>query len=321
VTFFGNILRPFFGVSQEEATSFGEGDSGTALRLESVVSTVTKGCHVTLQGRSFEEIVVRLHAVDPELRGFAYEGAGTGLAALDCLLPWKNRTKAFLDGAGAPYIYAVHIGAGLALARMHRKPEKFLYRLDPILGWMAIDGYGFHEGFFARKRHVERQFVPAHLSRYARRVFDHGLGRSIWFVAGANIDQVKATIASFPQTRQRDLWSGIGLACGYTGGVKREDIESLQQAAGAARSQLAVGTAIAANARHRAGSPAPYAELACEVLCGTSTKQASDMVEIAFLNLPTAGSKSAYEIWRERLEKQFTTSAAHEFGNEVQIAQ
>ncbi len=321
MTFFGNILRPFFGVSQEEATSFGEGDTGAALRLETVVSTVTKGCHVTLQARSFETIVSRLHAVDPELRGFAYEGAGTGLAAMDCLLPWKNRTKAFLDGAGAPYIYAVHIGAGLALARMHRNPERFLHRLDPVLSWMAIDGYGFHEGFFARKRHVEQQFVPAHLSSYARRTFDHGLGRSIWFVAGANIEQVKETIAAFPQTRQRDLWSGIGLACGYTGGVKREDIESLQQAAGPARSQLAVGTAIASNARHRAGSPAPYAELACEVLCGTSTKQASDAVEIAFQNLQATENKSAYEIWRERLEERFTISATSEYSLEVHITQ
>lgn len=314
---FGKILRPIFGVSQKEATAFGEGDSKAAFRLETVVSTVTKGCHITLQTSKFETLVSRLHEFEPELRGYAYEGAGVGLAALDCILPWKNRTKAFIDGPGSPYIYAVHIGAGLGLARMRRKPEKFLPRLHPIVGWIALDGYGFHEGFFARRRTVERQAVPKHLSPYGRRVFDHGVGRSIWFVVGANVDQIAATIAAFPESRQADLWSGVGLGCGYTGGVDRTAIESLQTAAGPYRSPLAVGVAIAAHARRLAGSPAPYAELACEVLCGVSIDAAAHMVEVAYQDLPTDDVKPAYEIWRERLEAQFAVPAEDEIRSEI----
>lgn len=308
----GTILRPLFGVSQEEATAFGEGDTRAGQRLETVISTVTKGCHMTLRDSRPEALVSRLKEVEPELRGFAYEGAGTGLTAMDCFLPWKNRTKAFLDGPGAPYIYAIHIGAGLALARLRRKPEAFLARLDPVMCWMAVDGYGFHEGFFKRKRYIEQQEIPQHLSNYGRRVFDHGMGRSIWFLAGARVERVTAIITSFPATRQADLWSGIGLACGYTGGVSRADIESLQQASGSCKFQLAVGTAIAANARHRAGSPAPYAELACEVLCGTSSKAAAHMVDVALQNLPIGGLEPAYKIWRQRLETQFAVQAESE---------
>lgn len=308
----GKLLRPLFGVSQKEATDFGEGDSQAAFRLETVVSTVTKGCHVTLQSSNFVKLVERMHEFEPELRGYAYEGAGIGLAALDCMLPWKKRTKAFIGGPGAPYIYAVHIGAGLGLARMHRQPEKFLSRLDPLLGWMALDGYGFHAGFFERKRYVEKQIVPKHLSTYGRRVFDYGIGRAIWFVVGAHSDQIAVTIEAFPETRQADLWSGIGLGCGYTGGVDGAELERLRRAAGPYRPTLAVGVAIAAHARRLAGSPAPYAELACEALCGVSCDEAARVVEAAFLNLPTSADKSAFEIWRERIEAHFAALAESE---------
>lgn len=304
MTALGRLLRPFFGVSKAEATSFSEGNQQAAQRLETVIFTVTKGCQLTLQNSRADVLVPRLKAFDAEVRGFAYEGAGTGLAALDCMFPWKNRTKAFLDEAGAPYIYAVHIGAGLALARLRRQPERFLSRLDPVIGWMALDGYGFHEGFFARDRYVKKQAIPSHLSAYGRRVFDHGLGRAIWFLAGGNINEVVTTIEGFAAPRQADLWSGIGLACGYTGGVEQAAIETLYISAGPYRSQLAVGTAIAANARHRAGSPAPYAELACDILCGMSSTRASQIVEDALQNLPMDWTTPAYAIWRTRIEAQ-----------------
>ena len=92
-----------------------------------------------------------------------------------------------------------------------------------------MDGYGFHEGFFSRHRYVDEQIVPAHLSSYARRIFDQGLGRSIWFSAGADVERIAAMIAAFPQARQADLWIGIGVACGYVGGVDRATIEALRE--------------------------------------------------------------------------------------------
>jgi len=321
VTALGTILRPFFGVSEKEATSFSESDRQAAQRLETVIRLVTEGCHITLQNSQFEALASRLNKVEPELRGFAYEGAGIGLAALDCLLPWKNRTRGFLDGPGSKYIFAIPLGAGMGLARLHRRPERFLPRLDPVLGWLIIDGYGFHEGFFARKRYVEKQEVPAHLSPYARRVFDHGIGRSIWFSGGTHIDRVAAIIAAFPVARQADLWGGVGLACGYTGGVERPAIEALQIAAGPYKSQLVVGAALAANARHRAGTPGPTADMACEVLCGTSSEIVSRIADAARENLPTDGAEPAYAIWRQRIETQLAALAASKIQGETRLAQ
>lgn len=304
MTELGNLLKPIFGVSQA-STAFSEADRQAAQRLELVVRTVTKGCQITLQNSNFETLVSRLNAFDDELRGYAYEGAGIGLAALDCVFPWKNRVRKFLDGPGSEYIYAVPLGAGMGLARLRRKPEKFLPRLDPVLGWLILDGYGFHEGFFSSRRFITKQEVPTHLSPYARRVFDHGLGRSIWFTCSTNVERVATTIASFSVVRQADLWSGIGLGCGYTGGADRKAIESLRSAADVYRPQLAMGVAIAANARHTVGNPSQYVELACEILCGISSEQASRMVDTARENLPNDGAEPAYEVWRQRLVAQF----------------
>lgn len=305
---FGNLLRPLFGVTEKE-TSFGQRDRQAAGRLRTVVRTVTKGCQLTLQNSAFEKLVVKLDAFDPELRGFAYEGAGIGLAALDCLLPWKNRVRSFLDGPGSAFVYAVPLGAGMALARLHRKPEPFLKRLDPLMGWVILDGYGFHEGFFARRRAIDRQQVPSHLSAYGRRAFDHGIGRSIWFSGETNVAQVAATIGAFPQARQADLWRGVGLAAGYTGGVERPILEELLTAAGAHRAPLALGIAVAANARHSVGNPSPTADLASEVVWGLSSQQLSRLVDEAREDLPPDGDVPAYEIWRQRVEAQFVRSA------------
>jgi hypothetical protein len=296
-------------VSPKDIPAFTEEDNSTTRRLKQVVFTVTDCCHLTFVNSRFDVLVPRLDAYEDELRGFAYEGAGTGLAALDCFLPWKKRTKAFIDGPGSHYTYAVLLGAGMGLARLKRRPEPFIARLDNVFSWVVMDGYGFHEGFFARQRTVVEQVIPTHLSSYARRVFDHGLGRSIWFTVGANVDHVAATIASFTPERRVDLWSGVGLACGYTGGVDRATIETLRNAVGPYRSQLALGVVIAAKARQQVSNPVPHNEMACEVLCSLSSEEATQLANAALHNLPTDGVEPAYEIWRQRVKIQLAIRA------------
>jgi hypothetical protein len=307
----GRLLKPLVGVSHKEATSFSEGNSKTWQHLETAVLAAIGGYHATLEDSRLEILVPRLNEVEPELRGYAYEGAAIGLTGLDCLMPWKKRLQEFLDGPGSSHTYMIHIGAGEALARLRRQPERFLSRLDPVLRWMVMDGYGFHEGFFARHRYIEQQAPPAHLSPYACRVFDQGLGRSCWFLAGANVERMAAMVSNFPPTRQADLWIGVGVGCAYAGGVDRAAIETLRQAAGSYLPRLALGAAVVAKGRLRAGNPVPHSDLACEVLCGLSREKAAYLVDVAFQNLPTNGVVPAYEILQQRLELQFAGLAEH----------
>lgn len=310
----GRLLTPLFQVTPSDLPAL-EADNETTRRLHHVVFTVTECCQTTLFHSRFSALVPRMDAYDEELRGFAYEGAGVGLAALDMWLPWRRRTRDFVAGPGAPWVYAVYLGAGMAFARMHRDPERFRIGLgDPLFSWVVLDGYGFHEGFFAHRRTVGQRVVPARLTGYARRAFDHGLGRSIWFTTGADVPGVVATIGTFPAHRHPDLWSGVGLACGYTGGVGRPTLESLRAAAGPDLSHLAVGVAVAAKMRHQVDNPALHNDNACEVLCGLSSKGAAEVADAALANLPPDGAEPAYETWRQRIRARFATAtqATHE---------
>ncbi len=309
MTALGTIRRRFFGIPSVRAVFNRPGFVKEAwTNFSPVALALVEGYHATLEDSRFAVLIPRLEAVDPEYRGFAYEGAGMGLAALDIMAPWRNRVKEFVEGPNAPaghHIYPIYVGVGLALARLHRSPEKFFPRLDPLLCWVVVDGYGFHEGFFAWKRSVERKVVPSSFSPYARRLFDQGLGRCLWFASGALVDRVAALISTFPRERQVDLWSGVGLASSFAGGSNRRELEMLRETAAPFRVQLARGAAVAARGHLDARHTSPHTELACQVYSGLSSEQAAHILDEARKNLPMHSSEPAFEIWSRRTQEQF----------------
>lgn len=309
------VKKRVFRLSPEETTFAGRGFriGVTAIqkRLEKIGQTFVHGYNAALTDDDPARLALHLDAVELEFRGFAFEGAAMALTLLDLLTPWnKLRLRAFLSGPASEHSYMVHVGVGWALARLRRKVDRFLKHADPLLGWLVVDGYGFHEGYFHWRRAFEDKDVPERLTHYARRVFDQGLGRSLWFVECANVERVPVTIVSFPSARHADLWSGIGLACAYAGGVSRAEIDALLRAAGPYRPQLAQGAAFAAKTRKRASNPATHTELACEVLCGMSADDAASITDIALDRLPPDGEEPSYEIWRQRIQSYFTKEAA-----------
>lgn len=312
----GKILQPFFRLSADEfpklaAARYGQNDDmdQTWLLFEPVASNLVGGFKTTLDDDRFEVLVPRLDAVDVEFRGIAYEGAGMGLMLLDSLGPWKQRLKAFIAGPGAAYDWLLYIGAGLVLPRVPIRPERFLAKLDPFLCWFVMDGYGFYEGFFSAQRSIDKHIIPTRITGYGRRAFDHGLGRSIWFLSGANAERIVSTIHTFPENRQADLWGGIGLACAYAACVvDREAIKVLHTAAGPYGSQMAAGAAVATTYRMQTGGVAVHTDLACEVLCGLSGEEVARIATIARKDLSPDSIEPAYEIWRQRLARQFSAT-------------
>ena len=298
-------------ISPDEATftrrGFRQHDKASREHLEQVGRCFLDGYHAALADERIEPLVNRLDGVEAEFRGFAFEGAAMGLCILDCLSPWKkDRLKSFLDGPGSNHIYMVHVGVGWALARLPWFMNRTLRTLDPLLGWLALDGYGFHEGFFHWGRYSTSLRTPRQLLGYEKRVFDQGLGRSLWFIEGADVRHIPLTIASFPETRQADLWSGVGLACAYAGGTQRQAMKNLSAAAGRYKPHLAQGAAFAAKARQRAKNPTPHTEMACELLCNMSAEAASDITDIALKALDHNGAEPSYEVWRRRIRTLLT---------------
>lgn len=308
--FAGKFRRRLFGLSLEETSfarrGFWEKTPAARQRLETIGQTFLCGYHHALESANMAELGVRLQNVDCELQGFAFEGAGMALTLLDYLIPWqRRRLQAFLDGPAQPHLYIVYVGAGWAAARLRRPVEPLLTRLDPTLGWLLVDGYGFHETYFNWQRYVREQAIPPQLTGYARRGFDLGVGRCLWFVHGADVDRVITTIHQFAAIRQPDLWSGVGLACAYAGGVTQAEIEMLAAASGQHRSYLAQGVTFAAATRQRAGNPAAHTELAAQIICGCSMADAARLTDRVHPQLSTTSSEPAFELWRQQIQAQF----------------
>lgn len=75
--------------------------------------------------------------------------------------------------------YIVHVGVGWGIARLpwaKRNPEAHLRHYDPMLGWLMLDGLGFHEGYFHTSTWIRNPSRRSRYSPYANRVFDQGLG-------------------------------------------------------------------------------------------------------------------------------------------------
>jgi hypothetical protein len=288
--------------------------TGLRERLERVGLTFLEGYHHALRERDPAALGGTLDALPPGRRGFAYEGAAMALALLDTLMPGRPwRWRRFLDGPGAPHIYMLHVGLGWALARVPFGRRRVLARLDPLLRWLALDGHGFHDGYFHPDR-CHRGWQPRFATGYRARAFDQGLGRSLWFSCGADVPRIAAVIAGLPAPRAADLWAGVGLAATYAAGADRPALATLARAAGAHRLALAQGAAFAVAARVRARNLTTESEEACVALTGLTADQAARLTQDALIDLPAddtlaahpAGERSvggpAYEVWRLRIQ-------------------
>jgi enediyne biosynthesis protein E3 len=281
-------------------------DAAARTHLEHVGGSFLRGYNLGLEDCDGAVLTDGLEKVEHEFRGFAYEGAAMALALLDRLTPWKHtRLQLFIDGPASAHVYMAYVGAGWSLARIPIRAKSPLRKPHPLLRWLQLDGYGFHEGFFHWPKYVRDLCPPRKLKGYAARVFDQGLGRSLWFVAGADVEHIAATIERFPLTRRADLWSGLGLACAYAGGADRAGVEELRRLAGGYEKELAQGAAFAAATRLLAGNLTSNTETACEVLCGVSAAEAASITDAARLALNETESLPAFEVWRQRIQNAF----------------
>jgi enediyne biosynthesis protein E3 len=302
------ILQKLLSISPAEASfarrSFHFLHDSARQRLEQVGETFLQGYHLALADQGIELLVEHLNEIDLEFRGYAFEGAAMGLDILDQLQPWKaQRIHELLRGPGQVHVYMVHVGIGWSMARLRWGIKWRLAKLDPLLQWLALDGFGFHEGYF-HWSHYAGGATPRFtvLRGYGLRVFDQGLGRSLWFVSGADPEHITSAIMRLPEARRNDLWSGIGLACTYAGGADSGDVRMLRLASGQHWPHLAQGAVFAAGARQRAGNMAAQTQTGCELLCGLSAQRAAELCEETLRNV-AADASPAYEMWRRLIRE------------------
>lgn len=316
----GRLRLKLFGISEEETSFRKRGFTKTehpSLQsyLETIGKTFVQGYHYAIAFNQPQLVIDKLLTVETELQGFAFEGAAMGLTILDYLMPWQEkRMPQFLSLEGKKHIYMAYVGLGWALTRIPTSLNSYLTQLtqksanfpDPILGWLALDGYGFHQGYFQWQKYINNQKIPSELSGYSLRVFDQGLGRSLWFIKGANLNAIVNTINQFAPHRQGDLWSGIGLACTYAGKLPSSEIEQLRDLSGKYYPNLAQGSAFAAKARLRAKNITENTESASQILCQMSAQQSAKLTDETLMGLDFSSELPPYEQWRQKIQLTFS---------------
>ncbi|MEV4711648.1 DUF1702 family protein [Micromonospora sp. NPDC049374] len=309
------VLMPDHSETTLAKRGFPPKDVASKELLETIGRTFLTGFGHALDARAPREVEHPLEQVTPGYRGFAYEGAAMALAVLDGIGPGRpTRVRRFLRGRAERHSYMVHVGVGWALARLPRWRRHRVLPDDPLLRWLTLDGYGFHQAYFHTDRYVRAQHRdPAHhwpswtRQPYTFRAIDQGIGRAIWFVEGTDPRRVVDTIERFPAARHPDLFSGAGLAATYAGGADRAELEWFGQRAGRHRAAVAQAAAFAAQARVRAGLVTPHTHLATAVLCGTGPVEAASLTDRALVGLPPDGPDPAFEVWRSRIADAFVT--------------
>jgi enediyne biosynthesis protein E3 len=302
------LLTPSVSETKPEKRGFNVKNPAARKLLERVGETFLTGYGHAVEARGPAEAETPLEGVPAEFRGFAYEGAAMGCAVLDGL-PFgrRDRFERLLRGRGDAHVYMVHVGLGWAMARLPRFRWPDPAALDPLLRWLVLDGYGFHQAYFHTDRYVHRRLQdrrPPWPGPYAGNAVDQGIGRALWFVGGTDTALVAAMIDRFPESRRPDLFSGAGLAATYAGGAGEDELVLLRERSGDLRSQVAQGSAFAAEARVRAGLVVPHTHVATRVFCDMTPSEAARITQEVRPNRP---GPYDYEAWRQRIAQTFAS--------------
>lgn len=253
-------------------------------RLERVMEAFVEGYNTALRLRVPRRVAAALeYGHDPHHRGFAFEGAGMYYGLLDLVTPWRSQhLRDATRGALSGHDYIATVGAGFAVARLpwgvHRLPA-LVASLPPLVGWCVPDGYGFHQGLFHAERFVDQQQEPpTRFPAWAGRLFDSGVGRSLWWSRGADPERIAETLADFPRSRRSEMWCGLGVACAYACGVEDSTLARLAELAGGDRVHLASGVFFAARMRQKGRNPSPETERTSRAWLGVGADVAARLV-------------------------------------------
>jgi len=322
-TLLGSVRRLIFTPSLTEVTFAKRGFPGSPTeatdRMECVPQSVICGFEWGIDSRSQWEVERRLSMIEPELRGYGYEGATMAFTVRDAF--GGHRARDLLLGPGEPHIFVASIGIGFAMARLPRRlwkkvvPDLSGTPFYPAISWLAVDGWAFDRAYFDTRRWVDEQYVPpaypwAGYPGYFQRAADQGIGRALWFINGGRAADAAAAVRRFSEARQADLWSGIGLASTFAGGCDPQGLAWLYETAGPYRPELMLGAVFAAKARHYADFVPAHTISAARAFGGLTVEEAVAIADRSSSIGKVEGPEPSYEIWRRRIRAQVETTAS-----------
>ncbi len=254
-----------------------------------------------------DELISFLNAEPPEFRSVVYESASMEIGLQDlCSGKGLDNWKEFYQRSAKEHTFHMDIGLGWAFAKTEISLASYIETLRPVMRRMVFDGIGYYNGLFKGRRTVKNQLVPEGVEGEDLYGFDQGLGRRLWYIAKGEVKKVTGLIQAFPIKRHPALWCGVGIACGYVGGNRQEDLELLLKTSGEFNKQLQTGVMLAAISRSASDSVTVDLETACQILCKKTMKEIKELVSQITDKFFYIYNNKDYSNWLTQLESELS---------------
>ena len=275
-------------------------------KMDTIQNTFLHVQDIFFESPDWKRHVAELESTAIEFRSIAYESASMSIA-LEDLKQGEKLTNwfQFLNEAALTHATQVHVGLGWAFAQTMKNPMHYLPKLHPMMRYRVLDGYGYYEGIFRRRRSIINHLKLQVEDAVASAALDQGIGRSIWYLNKGIIEDAKTMIEGFALERHKDLWRGLGIAIAYVGGCDEELLHQIFSKTDSYKTQLATGAVMALVSRDSAKYISPGTELACKVWCQQSAEQILEL-NYSIKSKLDLNAADAYNNWLCQLEKTFS---------------
>jgi hypothetical protein len=173
---------------------------------------------------------------------------------------------------------------------------------DPVLRWLALDGYEFRRHYFNSEESLN--FIRRLNNEPVERIRTQGAGRAMWFTQCADIKRIGLVSQTVPEKTRGDLWSGVGLACGYASVSSQDDFDLTFLPAKYSRHFLQ-GLVFAGAAHSQSGRTPEKTSLLLREALGIDAGTAMLWADEALVDMTAAGQgPSGFLIWQERIQNR-----------------
>ena len=223
---------------------------------------------------SLDVLIQFLNTEPTEFRSIAFESASVGLAVHDFSTGSKLESWGeFYSNFGITHSFHFDIGLGWAFAKTKTIPSKNWELSNSPRRRMVFDGIGYYHALYKGRRTVKNQIIAEGIEGNDTEGYDQGIGRRLWYIAKGDVKKLNQLIQNFQTDRHPYLWQGVGIACGYVGGIDEENMNLLLNASSKNKQQLQTGIALAAISRNASNSVTENIKLACTFFCNRNLNE------------------------------------------------
>lgn len=177
---------------------------------------------------NLNELYTHLESYAGDFKSVAYEGASFAIG-LKCIEQNNlNTWFEFKQEAEEIHFHHILIGFGWAFAALQKRPSSFEeIKNNSSLMQLIHSGIGYYNALYKVKKTMRELQYPNYIDEQNSSSFDEGVGRRIWYYTDGEPDRIVTAIDKFPASRKKNLWRGVGLACGYVGEASTNHLKDL----------------------------------------------------------------------------------------------